>query len=49
MMGSYASQLSRTQRWMVVKYIKGKQAEAKAKTAAPATTPAATAPAAATK
>lgn len=36
LMGSYASQLSRTQRWMVIKYIKGKQAAAKA-TAAPAT------------
>jgi mono/diheme cytochrome c family protein len=33
-MGSYASQLSRKQRWMVIKYIKNKQ---KAKTAAPAT------------
>jgi mono/diheme cytochrome c family protein len=36
LMGSYASQLSRTQRWMVIKYIKEKQAVAKA-TAAPAT------------
>ncbi|GAC1440965.1 MAG: cytochrome c [Sediminibacterium sp.] len=35
MMGSYASQLNRRQRWMVVKYIKNKQLEAKAK-AAPA-------------
>lgn len=35
LMGSYASQLSRTQRWMVIKYIKEKQAAAKA-TAAPA-------------
>jgi mono/diheme cytochrome c family protein len=35
LMGSYASQLSRTQRWMVIKYIKGKQAAAKA-TAVPA-------------
>ncbi len=34
MMGSYASQLSRKQRWMVIKYIKHKQAAAKA-TAAP--------------
>jgi mono/diheme cytochrome c family protein len=34
LMGSYASQLSRKQRWMVIKYIKGKQA-AKA-SAAPA-------------
>jgi hypothetical protein len=30
LMGSYASQLSRTQRWMVIKYIKGKQNAAKA-------------------
>ena len=36
-MGSYASQLSRTQRWMVIKYIKSKQAASKA-TAAPAAT-----------
>jgi mono/diheme cytochrome c family protein len=35
LMGSYASQLSRTQRWMVIKYIKGKQSAAKA-TAVPA-------------
>jgi hypothetical protein len=35
-MGSYASQLSRTQRWMVIKYIKEKQAAAKA-TVVPAT------------
>jgi mono/diheme cytochrome c family protein len=28
-MGSYASQLNATQRWMIVKYIKTKQAEAK--------------------
>ena len=34
MMGSYASQLSTTQRWMVIHYIKSKQASAKA--AAPA-------------
>lgn len=40
MMGSYASQLSRKQRWMVIKYIKGKQAASKA-TAAPATATAA--------
>ena len=33
-MGSYASQLSTEQRWMVIHYIKGKQAEAKAKTGA---------------
>ena len=31
LMGSYASQLSRKQRWMVIRYIKNKQAEAKAK------------------
>jgi len=36
MMGSYASQLSRKQRWMVIKYIKTQQA--KAKTAPPAAT-----------
>jgi mono/diheme cytochrome c family protein len=42
MMGSYASQLSRKQRWMVIKYIKNKQTEAKA-------TPAAAPAAAATK
>ena len=30
LMGSYASQLSRTQRWMVIKYIKGMQAAGKA-------------------
>ncbi|MDI9363990.1 MAG: cytochrome c [Flavobacterium sp.] len=35
LMGSYASQLSRTERWMVIKYIKSKQATANA-TAAPA-------------
>jgi mono/diheme cytochrome c family protein len=35
MMGSYASQMSRKQRWMVVKYIKNKQAAKKA-AAAPA-------------
>lgn len=29
LMGSYASQLSRKQRWMVIRYIKTKQAEAK--------------------
>lgn len=39
MMGSYASQLSRQQRWMVIKYIKNKQKEAKAAaTSAPAAT-----------
>lgn len=30
LMGSYASQLSRKQRWMVIKYIKNKQAATKA-------------------
>jgi len=30
LMGSYASQLNKHQRWMVIKYIKNKQAEAKA-------------------
>jgi hypothetical protein len=35
MMGSYASQLSRKQRWQVIKYIKLKQAASKA-SAAPA-------------
>ncbi len=38
-MGSYASQLDRKQRWMVIRYIKDKQAK---KTAAPAAAPAAT-------
>jgi mono/diheme cytochrome c family protein len=33
-MGSYASQLSTTQRWMVIQYIKDKQAESKATAAA---------------
>lgn len=37
LMGSYASQLSRRQRWEVIYYIKSKQREAKASTAAPAT------------
>lgn len=36
-MGSYASQLSTTQRWMVIQYIKAKQAEAGGGTAAAAT------------
>jgi len=41
MMGSYASQLSRKQRWMVIKYIKLKQAASKASAApAPAAAPA---------
>ena len=34
-MGSYASQLSRKQRWMVIRYIKNQQMELKAKAAAP--------------
>ena len=33
-MGSYASQLSRKQRWMVIRYIKNKQLKAKAAAAA---------------
>ena len=33
LMGSYASQLNRDQRWMVIHYIKAKQAEAKGGTA----------------
>lgn len=37
LMGSYASQLSRTQRWRIIHYIKGEQAKAK-----PAALPAAT-------
>jgi mono/diheme cytochrome c family protein len=41
LMGSYASQLTRRQRWEVIAYIKHKQKEAKA-SAAPATTEAAT-------
>ena len=44
MMGSYASQLNRKQRWEIIYYIKHKQATAKA-TAAPAKTEAADAPA----
>ncbi|MES2328242.1 MAG: cytochrome c [Bacteroidota bacterium] len=35
-MGSYASQLSRKQRWMVIKYIKTQQAKAKTAVATPA-------------
>jgi mono/diheme cytochrome c family protein len=46
MMGSYASQLSRKQRWMVIKYVKNKQQETKAKAATPATAAAPTAAAA---
>ncbi|MDP1841909.1 MAG: cytochrome c [Sediminibacterium sp.] len=43
LMGSYASQLSRKQRWMVIAYIKAKQKEGKSTTpaAAPAAAPAA--------
>lgn len=36
LMGSYASQLSRKQRWSIIHYIKAKQAEAKGGSAAPA-------------
>jgi mono/diheme cytochrome c family protein len=32
-MGSYASQLSRQQRWKIIRYIKMKQAESKANSA----------------
>lgn len=39
LMGSYASQLSRKQRWMVIKYIKDKQQEGKVAAAETATTP----------
>jgi len=38
MMGSYASQLSRKQRWMVIKYIKNQQSGLRAKASAPAAT-----------
>ena len=41
LMGSYASQLSRKQRWMVIRYIKNKQAKAKATAAATPAAPAA--------
>ena len=41
LMGSYASQLSRHQRWMVIRYIKTKQAKAKATAAATPAAPAA--------
>jgi mono/diheme cytochrome c family protein len=44
LMGSYASQLSRKQRWMIIAYIKSKQQEGKK--AAPAAAPVATATAA---
>jgi len=37
LMGSYASQLTRTQRWMVIAYIKSKQAADVAAKPAPAT------------
>jgi mono/diheme cytochrome c family protein len=37
-MGSYASQLSRKQRWMVIRYIKSKQIEKTKKAATPAVT-----------
>ena len=49
-MGSYASQLNSTQRWMVIHYIKSKQAEKNASAKAPATdtTKAVAAPATAT-
>jgi mono/diheme cytochrome c family protein len=46
LMGSYASQLSRKQRWMVIRYIKNKQLAAKS-TATPAAIAPAAAPAAA--
>lgn len=42
LMGSYASQLSRKQRWMVIKYIKEQQLATKAKAAPASTTPTAT-------
>jgi mono/diheme cytochrome c family protein len=38
LMGSYASQLSRTQRWMVIAYIKSKQGVSGGSTASPAAT-----------
>ena len=41
-MGSYASQLNTKQRWMVIAYIKSKQAAGKASTPAPAASAAAT-------
>ena len=43
LMGSYASQLSRKQRWMVIRYIKTQQTASKAKAVPAAATPAATA------
>jgi mono/diheme cytochrome c family protein len=41
LMGSYASQLTRKQRWMIIHYIKSKQAAAKGGSSAPAAAPAA--------
>lgn len=41
LMGSYASQLSRRQRWMVIRYVKNKQLKAKASAAAAPAAPAA--------
>ena len=41
MMGSYASQLNRRQRWMIAAYLKAKQSQAKGNTTAGATTAAA--------
>lgn len=41
LMGSYASQLSRKQRWMVIRYIKSEQQKAKASAAATPAAPAA--------
>jgi len=38
LMGSYASQLTRTQRWMVIAYIKSKQGASTTSTATPAAT-----------
>lgn len=42
LMGSYASQLTRTQRWMIIAYIKSKQAATEAATAPAATDSSAT-------
>jgi hypothetical protein len=47
LMGSYASQLSRKQRWKIIAYIKAKQQEGKK--AAPAAAPVATTATVATK
>jgi mono/diheme cytochrome c family protein len=38
LMGSYASQLTRTQRWMIIAYIKSKQGASGSSTASPAAT-----------